>query len=151
MLYKLYSVFFHGAWHGMAHIRKVPYFVDSNLNDGPTFHEMTFGHLQFQFNWIVDISRWIQRKYLSSCNDHIRNKYDILFIPVTIPFSGGATYLFFPRLSFFVWEKYSVAVKFSTNLQNNSWDDVVVITNKGISFRECSSKDMGTMRDVNFS
>ena len=44
------------VYFSMAHVgrffRKVPYFVDSNLN-------LAFEHLQFQFNWIVDISRWI--------------------------------------------------------------------------------------------
>ena len=39
------------VYFSMAHVgrffRKVPYFVDSNLNDGPTFHEMNLDIFSF--------------------------------------------------------------------------------------------------------
>ena len=57
---------------------------------------------------------------------------------VAFPFSRSKTYFFHPRLPILICKGGPVVVKLSTNLQNHGRDSVTVVTNKSISFTECS-------------
>ena len=57
---------------------------------------------------------------------------------IAFPLSRSTTYFFHPRLPILICQGGPVVVKLSTNLQNHGRDSVPVVTNKSISFSECS-------------
>ena len=57
---------------------------------------------------------------------------------IAFPLSRRTTYFFHPRLPILICRGGPVVMKLSTNLQNYGRDSVPVVTNKSISFSECS-------------